>query len=202
VLRKARAAYGPARFRAGARTGVALAEQAGDVALPRPLLIVPVLLALAAPASAAPGTGSGGALAEPLRQGPGGGALAPERSGASEVTEPSPDGGGAVAEAARNGPRAAPQWEAEPPERERAPYPAVDAPAGEAASTGATEARTVAGVKAARAEGEPTGGDRVGGGSLTWTGLEIAALAAIGLGVLTLGAALRPRRRERTRALR
>ena len=171
------------------------------MALPRPLLIVPALLALAAPASAAPGTGSGGALAEPLRQGPGGGALAPARSGTSEVTEPSPHGGGAVAEAARKERGAAPHWQEEAPEREWAPYPAVDEPAGAATSSGATESRTVAGVKAARA-GEPTGGDRVGGGSLPWTGLEIAALAAIGLGVLTLGAALRPRRRERTRALR
>jgi hypothetical protein len=172
------------------------------MALPRSLLIVPALLALAAPASAAPDTGSGGALAEPLRQGPGGGALAPERSGAPDVTDPSPDGGGAVAEAAREVPRAAPRWQEEPPERESAPDPAVDEPAADAASPGPTEARTVAGVKAARAEGEPTGGDRAAGGSLPWTGLEIAALAAIGLGVLTLGAALRPGRRERTRALR
>jgi hypothetical protein len=160
------------------------------VALPRPLLIVPVLLALAPPASAAPDTGSGGTLAQPLRQGPGGGALAPERLGAAAASESSLDGGAVAAEAARDETSAAPRWGKEPREPEWAPSPAVDEPPADEAAAEPAEARTVSGVETARVEGGTGGGERADDGSLPWTGLEIAALAAIGLGVLTLGAAL------------
>jgi hypothetical protein len=171
------------------------------VDLPRPLIVVALLLALAPPAPAAPGTGSGGTPAQPLRQGPGGGALAPDRSGTSSTSEPG-TGGAPVAEAAREKPRATPPWGEEPRERGWAPYPTADEPPADAAPASAAEVRSVAGVEASGAQSEPAGGERAAGGSLPWTGLEIAALAAIGLGVLTLGAALRPRRRERTRAFR
>jgi hypothetical protein len=160
------------------------------VALARAPIVVTMLLALAPPASAAPGAGSGGTLAQPLRQGPGGGALAPERLGAAAASESSVDGGAVAAEAARDETSAAPRWEKEPREPEWTPYPAVDEPPAGAAAAGPAEAPTVAGVEATRVEGGTGGGERADDGSLPWTGLEIAALAAIGLGVLTLGAAL------------
>jgi hypothetical protein len=168
----------------------------GAVDLARPLLIVSVLLTLAPAASAAPGGDSGGALAQPLRQGEGGGALAPDRYGTGA------GGSAAVAEAAQEEPRTTPQWE-EPRDREWTPYPNVEErPDGEAV-LGAAEEPAVVGAEAAAVESETAAGRTGGSGEfLPWTGLEVAALAAIGLGILTLGVALRPRRRQHTRALR
>jgi hypothetical protein len=162
------------------------------VKLARHFLIASVLLALAlAPtASAAPDAGSGGALAQPLSQGEGGGARAPEHE-ASPAASESGGGGAVVAGAARDQP---PRLQTEPPEPERAPYPGVaQQTVGEAAGD-AAEVQTAAGDGTAAAEDAPASGKPAAGSSLPWTGLEVAALAAIGLGLLTLGAALRPRR--------
>lgn len=171
--------------------------------LARPLLVVSVLLALAPPASAAPGADSGGALAQPLRQGEGGGALAPERYGSSAVSGSSAAGGATVAaEAAAANEEKPPRRRAEQQERDWAPYPGVAERPDAEAATGAVEVQTAGGAEAAAVKAEPAAAKTADGGSLPWTGLQIAALAAIGLGVLTLGVALRPRRREHTRALR
>jgi hypothetical protein len=178
------------------------------VDLARSLLVVSVLLALAPPASAAPGAGSGGALAQPLRQGEGGGALAPERYGSSAESRSSPPGAATVAaEAASADQEKPPRWGAPPPERDWAPYPSVAEQPDDEAAVGPVEARPGARAKAAVVKAEPAAetpdaGSTADGGFLPRAGLEIAALAAIGLGVLTLGVALRPRRRERARALR
>jgi hypothetical protein len=165
------------------------------VKLARHFLIGSVLLALPPAASAAPDAGSGGALAQPLSQGEGGGARAPEHE-ASPAASESGGGGAAVAGAARDEP---PRWQTEPPEPEWSPYPGVaQQTVGEAAGD-AAEIQTAAGEGTAAAEdapaaGKSTAGKPAAGSSLPWTGLEVAALAAIGLGLLTLGAALRPRR--------
>ena len=175
--------------------------------LARSLLVVSVLLALAPPASAAPGAGSGGALAQPLRQGEGGGVLAPERYGSSAESRSSAAGGATVAAEAASANQEKPRWGAPPPERDWAPYPSVAEQPDDEAAVGPVEARPGARAKAAVVKAEPAAetpdaGSTADGGFLPRAGLEIAALAAIGLGVLTLGVALRPRRRERARALR
>jgi hypothetical protein len=173
------------------------------VDLARPALVVSALLVLAPPALAGPGAGSGGTLAQPLRQGEGGGALAPERYGSSAVSGSSAAGGAtAAAEAAAAKEEKPPRWDAEPRAREWAPYPAVDEQPDGEVPAGAVEVQTAVRSEAATAKAEPAAAETADGGSLPWTGLEIAALAAIGLGLLTLGVALRPSRRERARALR
>jgi hypothetical protein len=171
------------------------------VELARPFLTASLLLALAPAASAAPpGTGSGGAVAEPPRLGEGGGALAPGRYASPARSEPSAAGGAAAAaapgeaEAARDEPH---RWETEPREPEWAPYPGVaERTVGEAVGD-AAELKTVEGAEPGGTGGVPAAERQGAGGSLPWTGLEIAALAAVGLGLLTLGVALRPRRFSR-----
>jgi hypothetical protein len=113
-----------------------------------------------------------------------------------------PVGATVAAEAAAANEEKPPRWRPEQQVREWAPYQGVaERPHGEVAA-GAVEVRTTGGAEAAAVKAEPAAAKTADGGSLPWTGLEIAALAAIGLGVLTLGVALRPRRRGHTRALR
>jgi hypothetical protein len=159
--------------------------------LARLLLIASVLLALVPAASAAPEAASGGALALPPQQAEGGGALAPEHYGAPAASESSSAGGAAAAEAAREEP---PIRQTEPPEPERAPYPGVSQQTVGEAVGDAAEVQTAAGRAPDRAKRMPAVGNPAAGSSLPWTGLEIGAIAAIGLGFLTLGIALRPRR--------
>jgi hypothetical protein len=167
------------------------------VDLARPLLMVSVLLALAPPASAAPDAGSGGALAQPLRQGEGGGALAPDRHGPSAAYGSSAAGGAPVAESAQEERPTTPRAEGAPaPQHDVGDEPESETP------VAAVEEQSVAGAEAADAEGETSAGKTASNGFLPFTGLEIAALAALGLGLLTLGAALRPRRREHARVPR
>ena len=115
--------------------------------------------------------------------------------------------GATVATEAASANQEKPRWGAPPPERDWAPYPSVAEQPDDEAAVGPVEARPGARAKAAVVKAEPAAetpdaGSTADGGFLPRTGLEIAALAAIGLGVLTLGVALRPRRRERARALR
>jgi hypothetical protein len=170
------------------------------VELPRTLLILPLVLALSPAASAAQGTGTGGAVAEPPRQGEGGGALAPERYAAPSPSGSGTTGGAPAAEAASvTSPRT--RWE-EPRDTQWAPSPNVEEPRGGEVSLHAVDEQPAA-AEAARVEGEPSAARDVEGDELLpWTGLEVAALAAIGLGLVTLGVALRPRRRGHARAPR
>jgi hypothetical protein len=100
------------------------------------------------------------------------------------------------------------RWGEEPQEPDWVPYRGVDeeGDSGVAAPAVGRERAPGAGATAVKADPAAAetagGGSTADGGSLSRTGLELAALAAIGLGVLTLGFALRPRRRRHRRALR
>jgi hypothetical protein len=162
----------------------------------KPLLLTGFAVSLAlAPAAAWAGaqgdrgdleSGSGGALAIPLLPGPGGGTLAPEGLGEAE--------GDGEAEAAQAG---------EAPEALAGQEPTPTAPEGEQqpASEQEEEGQAGSGEEGADpAEAQATA-DEAGaaaesaGDSLPTTGLGLAALAAVGLGLVLGGLALRPRRR-------
>jgi hypothetical protein len=150
-------------------------------------LRLPVLLAgLALGAPAAPAlaqsttdTGSGGAVAQPREQGPGGGSLAPS---VADPPEPAPV-------------EVPPYVNLEPPTAmsSQASPDAVEPSAapGDAGSGASAPAAEPARQRAAASQAD-SGGDAVG--SLPFTGLELVALAGIGLCLLTAGIALRPRR--------
>jgi hypothetical protein len=150
-------------------------------------LRLPVLLAvlaLGAPATPALGqtptdTGSGGAVAQPREQGPGGGALAPS---VADPLEPAPV---EVPPYVNLEPPTAVSSQAGPDAGEPTAAPS-DSGSGPRAPA-AQPAQQPAG--AAQAE---SGDDAVG--SLPFTGLELVALAGIGVCLLMAGIALRPRR--------
>ena len=146
-------------------------------------LRLPVLLAVLALGSVltAPvlAQSSGGTLAQPPMQGPGGGSLAPAES---NVLEPAPV-------------EVPPYVNLEPPTAmsAQAGADAVEPPA--AGADGGTPAGDPAAVPAQ----EPSDAAQAGSGSddvgsLPFTGLELAAMAGIGLCLLAAGIALRPRR--------
>lgn len=135
-----------------------------------PLSALLILLLAVAPSGAATldASGSGVVPAESLFQGEGGGIVAPGDAGTGLV----PDGGGAPgAEAAQEPTPTTPGGEEQPPDEE---------PPGEE------------GGPVNPPEGDAGTGGGSAGGFLPSTGLEVAALAAIGLGLLMAGVALRP----------
>jgi hypothetical protein len=148
------------------------------------------LLALAPAASGAPGAdteaataGSGGALAHPLRQGEGGGGVAPKVSpdpAAAELNaSPPPE-----AQATQEPTPTTPEGEQQPGE-EQPPTTTEEQPSPDEGTT-------------VPADEQPTGaaeGAEAGGGFLPSTGLQIAALSILGLGLLLAGVTLKPRRR-------
>jgi len=146
-------------------------------------LRLPVLLAVLVLGSAltAPvlAQSTGGTLAQPPLQGPGGGTLAPADS---NVLAPLPD-------------EVPPYVNLEPPTAisAQAGPDAVEPPAtrGDGGTPAVDPAAIPARQPAAAAQAGP-GSDDVG--SLPFTGLELVALAGIGLCLLTAGIALRPRR--------
>ena len=153
-------------------------------------LRVPVVSALTWPAPAALALGSaltapalaqsGGTLAQPPLQGPGGGSLAPADS---NVLEPLPV-------------EVPPYVNLEPPTAmsAQAGPDAVEPPA-TVRSDGGTPAVDPAAVPAQQSAGAAqAGSESDDAGSLPFTGFELAALAGIGLCLLTAGIALRPRR--------
>jgi hypothetical protein len=140
-----------------ARRGAAVAEHAGHVELTRNLLVVPLVLALSPAASAAQGTGTGGAVAEPPRQGEGGGALAPERYAAPSPSAPGTTGGAPAAEATSvTGARTRRE---EPRDTQWAPSPKVGERRGGEVSLDAVDeqpaARAEASVSRAASSGSP-----------------------------------------------
>lgn len=141
-----------------------------------PLSALLILLLAVAPSGAATldASGSGGVPTEPLFQGEGGGIVAPGDAGTGLV----PDGGGAPgAEAAQEPTPTTPGGEEQPPDEEP---PVDEQPPGEEGGT------------VNPPEGDAGTGEGSTGGFLPSTGLEVAALAAIGLGLLMAGVALRP----------
>jgi LPXTG-motif cell wall-anchored protein len=161
--------------------------------LPFTLFGLLCLLALAPAASGAPGADteaatadSGGTLADPLRQGEGGGGVAPKVS-------PDP----ATAELNASPPEAQATQEPMPttPEGEQQPggqQPGEEQPPTTEEQPAPDEGTTVP------ADEQPTGaaeGGEAGGGFLPSTGRQIAALAVLGLGLLLAGVTLKPRRR-------
>jgi len=155
--------------------------------LPRACLALAILLGAviaAAPAEAAGTTGSGGVLASPLEQGAGGGGLAPGGAGVAGAAG-TEDGGAPVAAPAQEDTPTAPEGEEQPTEEQPVPdgeeQPAPDEEVVDPVDPGAPE--------------EEIATDDGALGFLPSTGLETGALAALGLGLLMAGAALRPRRR-------
>jgi LPXTG-motif cell wall-anchored protein len=158
------------------------------------LALVPVF-ALVPAASGDPGedrqaspSGSGGALATPLRQGEGGGSLAPAPSGPVETAPPvraAPD-----VEAAQNQTPTTPSAEQQPGGERPSD---LEGGAPQEQTTGPAATSPAGGVEGAAA------GDS-GVGFLPSTGFELAAIAALGLVLLAGGAALRPRRGRRAEA--
>jgi hypothetical protein len=161
----------------------------------KPLLLAAFAVSLAlAPAAAWAGaqgdrgdleSGSGGALAIPLLPGPGGGTLAPEGLGEAE--------GDGEAEAAQAG---------EAPEALAVQEPTPTAPEGEQQPGSEQQEDGQAGSgeegvdpAEAQATAEAGAAAESAGDSLPTTGLGLAALAAVGLGLVLGGLALRPRRR-------
>ena len=163
-------------------------------------LLAPAGTALSAPADSGVAAGSGGAPAGPPVQSRGGGSVAPATTEAGSASEAgdSGDGGRARARVAGGG--------AHRPGRRRAGIPAAaraapseggeeqpadpDEPVEEPSDDGAT----------GPAGDTPDGGGEAGATDsgyafLPSTGLEVATLAVIGLGLLMLGSALFPRRR-------
>jgi LPXTG-motif cell wall-anchored protein len=134
--------------------------------------------AFAAPADQeAAEAGSGGTLAEPVVESRGGGTVAPPAAERAEAAEAGEEADPPRAEAGQE------EQQLTPPEAED--QSGVDAQAGEPAATPVQDfaAEELAGPVA-----------DTGGGDLPSTGLELSAMAIIGLGLLLLGAALRPRR--------
>jgi hypothetical protein len=144
-------------------------------------------VALAAPAPAAAATpGSGGVRAGPLRQGPGGGSVAPEGS----------DSGATV-----------PSSQAPPPVAMPSQAPTPTPPGGDEQSGSGEGQEPVLGEEVLVPEGDGrTGGAESSADGeaqasaraidfLPLTGLALAALAATGVALLAAGLALRPRRR-------
>jgi hypothetical protein len=163
-----------------------------------PTLAAAVLaLVLAAP-SASAAQGSGGTPAEPpLRQGAGGGGVAPDGYGAADAAEAAEsgaaesDGGGGAA------PRATAGQEPTPTTPEGEAQPEEETPSGEGEGEETAPGETAPDPGPV---GEaPAGADEVAGaiGFLPSTGLEVLSLAAIGIGLLLAGFALRPRRQVR-----
>jgi len=158
-------------------------------------LVATFTLIVAAPSSAQLGAdveaataGSGGALAHPLRQGEGGGSVAPESAG---------DAGADRAEGA--GPRAVASQEPEPtpttPEGEEQPGEEQPPPEEQPEEQPPGDEEIVPpGDDQATGGEESAGADESALGFLPSTGLEIGALAALGAGLLLAGIALRPRR--------
>jgi hypothetical protein len=152
--------------------------------LPLALLAL-VLTVLAGSAAAQPYT-SGGVQAEPPQQGPGGGGMAPETSGDAGAAQAAPD-----AEAGQEPTPTTPGGEPQPgdpqepsdPEEPDTEEPDVDSPEPTPDVPDDDDGA-----------GEQGGGGGDGGGFLPRTGLEVAAFALIGLGLLIAGVALRPRR--------
>jgi LPXTG-motif cell wall-anchored protein len=153
--------------RALATVSIALAALSGACAF----------AAAATPGS--PAAESGGALAEPIVEQHGGGHAAPARRskpGAKASVAPEPAGG------------------AEAPPAEAAQEDQPTSPGGEPQDGGEQPPEPA----------EPRGGENGGGssgdiapvtGGLPSTGFELSAMALVGLGLLLLGAVLRPRRR-------
>ena len=143
-------------------------------------------VAAASASSDSPAARSGGALAEPMVEQRGGGHVAPrpgrEAADASAAVE-TPAGGADArpAEAAQNEQPTTPGGEEQnggeqPPEE---PAETVEEPGADEGGGG------IAGDTGQATDGLPS------------TGLELSAMAVIGLGLVLLGAALRPNRRER-----
>ena len=156
-----------------------------------PLVLFTLTLALAGAAVAqssadlqVAGTGSGGALASPLRQGADGGGMAPDGLGKAN----------AAGRGAATAPPSAAASQATTPTTPEGQQQPNDQPAPDQQQTVPDQQVVVPGE-----QGPASGQGSAGGGSalglLPSTGLEIAALAAVGLGLLTAGVALRPRRR-------
>lgn len=158
-----------------------------------PVLLALLLLGSVATAPAAQSTvdwltdtGSGGTLAQPPRQGPGGGTGAPVGEG--PVAEPPVE----VPPYVNLDPPTAMSAQAGPDEgaADGAQLPAGadgSAPAGDAQ---AAPAQQTAGDSQASADSGAVG-------SLPFTGLELAALVGVGVCLLSAGIALRPRRTAR-----
>jgi outer membrane biosynthesis protein TonB len=153
------------------------------------LLCVPAAIpAHAAPAAdrQAASAGSGGALADPLRQGVGGGGVAPQASSdaaTAELNESPPEG-----QAAQEPTPTTPEGEQQPGQQqpgEEQPPPTEEQPPPEEGPTTPTEEQP---------SGAAEGAADPGGGFLPSTGLRIAALVVLGLGLLLAGVTLRPRR--------
>ena len=146
-------------------------------------VLVAALLA-AVPALSAQASGSGGVIATPLEQGAGGGGLAPEEP--TDVAEAAAETGGGVP--------AAPAQEETPTTPEGEEQPTEEPPAPDGEEQPSPDGETVT-PEAPGAGDEDIATDDGALGFLPSTGLEVGALAAIGLGLLMAGAALRPRRR-------
>jgi hypothetical protein len=136
----------------------------------RAFLSLSALLSLLLMVAPARGDDSGGVAAQILRQDPGGGVIAPAPAPAEPVVTP------VEADAAQETTPTTPGGEEQPPdgeqtETETAPDDGSGAPVDEEPPGG-------------------TGGES--GGGLPTTGLELAALSMIGLGLLMAGLALRP----------
>ena len=136
----------------------------------RAFLSLSALLSLLLMVAPARGDDSGGVAAQILRQDPGGGVIAPLPAPAEPVATP------VEADAAQETTPTTPGGEEQPPdgeqtETETAPDDGSGAPVDEEPQGG-------------------TGGES--GGGLPTTGLELAALSMIGLGLLMAGLALRP----------
>ena len=139
-----------------------------------------------------PAARSGGALAEPMVEQRGGGHVAPTRARAdaeASAAAEAPAGGAAAppAEAAQEDQPTTPGGEEQPGE-EQPP----EEPTETAEEPGADDG---GGGGGGEVPGQATGG-------LPSTGLELSAMAVIGLGLLLLGAALRPSRPSGSRARR
>jgi hypothetical protein len=158
----------------------------------RPLLTLLVFLSLASTAAATPAddqaatTGSGGVLALPLQQGEGGGGVAPAGSRSAGPSESDTDIAAPKAQPDQEPTPTMPEGEVQPGQPKQ-PEQEQQAP-GE--GTGAPVTETP------KAPGEVAGGEG-GGGFLPSTGIELAALVAIGVGLLLAGIALKPRGRVR-----
>jgi hypothetical protein len=150
------------------------------------VVLLPSAISRAAP------SGSGGALAEPVQQGSGGGhaaPAAPEAPAASTdavVDDAQTDGG---VEAAA--PSQEPDGEI-PTTPEGGEQPNGDIPEDD---TGAGDEEIIGPVGEVGENGAGGGGE-VSGGFLPFTGLRLALLAALGLALLTAGLALRPAARR------
>jgi hypothetical protein len=121
-------------------------------------------------------TGSGGIPANPIEQGPGGGGRAPANYGAQAAQTGDEPDGEAVQEPTPTTPEGQPQQPEQQPEEQPPPDEEIIGPVGE----------------------QPSGqAPSTSGGGLPSTGLELAAMLAVGLGLLIGGAALRPRRGRR-----